>query len=697
LKTSRDCGHALVDLSHSALIKLRPLNAPLGWAALYLASGLLVALLQPADGPYLWYPPIAIGIVTMLRHGLRCWPLLLVADFFVSLRQYGTPEDALVLCVCTVIELVVAVYALRRFNPNFTISDHRDLARLSAICVATGFLGASLGSGTFHLIYGADGLSVEEWIGWWFGDATSGVSLLPLLLVLTAKGREPAVAPRWLRANWEGAGLLATAILIAYVSSGHAALLPLPLQDTLAPLLFAPVIWAALRFDMRMTALTLMTIAISAVLFRWWDGFVTDGGALSAHDVVRAQIFLAALSIIGMSLSLALHRERRARGDAEQRAAELRAASDRLCAALMRLSMAAKAGHIGIWDWDFVDDDTQWDEQIYAMYQIDPNTQDKTASWRERLHPDDAPRVEEEFQELVRGGKELRSSYRIVWPSGEVRYIISQGVVQPNASGRSSWLIGIDYDVTDLVRQRLKAEENELRAAAANRAKSEFLAIMSHELRTPLNAIIGFSDLMARGAFGALQNERYSEYIQDINRSGHLLLSLINDILDLTRIEAGKRELSLEAIEPVAVLGDVARLLAPLAQQKNIRLSVIETGPDQALIADPRALRQLLNNLVTNAIKFSDDGAVVTLATEPAAPGRVTLVVADNGRGIPRERIQDLCKPFVQIADPLRRDVGGIGLGLAISRSLTEAMRGTLDLESELGKGTTVRISLPAA
>ena len=214
---------------------------------------------------------------------------------------------------------------------------------------------------------------------------------------------------------------------------------------------------------------------------------------------------------------------------------------------------------------------------------------------------------------------------------------------------------------------------------------------------TPLNAIIGFSDLMAREAFGPLQNPRYANYVTDIRNSGHLLLSLIHDILDLTRIEAGKLDLNLEPIQPNEVLADIVRLLAPLAHAKTLHLSAMDSAACTPLLADRRALRQLLNNLVANGIKFTDAGGAVTLSAEAVDAERVALLVTDNGRGIPRERIPDLCKPFVQIANPLSRDVGGIGLGLAISRSLAQAMGGTLKIDSDIGKGTIVRVTLPAA
>lgn len=248
------------------------------------------------------------------------------------------------------------------------------------------------------------------------------------------------------------------------------------------------------------------------------------------------------------------------------------------------------------------------------------------------------------------------------------------------------------------MQQRLKAEANEARAIAANRAKSEFLAVVSHELRTPLNAIIGFSDLMVRETRGSIENEHYRRYIRDIKDSGTSLLPLINDILDLTRIEAGKFDLQLEAIAPDAIHQEVARSLAPLAEARQISVIVTPTDESLLILGDMRGTHQVMTNLTANGVKFTESGGAVRLAAEAGTDGKtVILSVSDNGRGIPKDRIPELCRPFVQISDAMRRDVGGMRLGLAISRSLAEAMGGWLEIESGLGTGTVVRVTLPAA
>jgi len=685
----------LADLADTAFAKVRQLNASLGWALLYLACGLIVVRLQPGGAPALWYPPIAIGIALLQRCGIRYWPVVLAADLVVSLFQYGQTVDAIVVPACTALEAVCAVAVLNARRRAFAIADYRDLGWLALSCAGASLMGAALGT---SLLFTAHGSQTFDWsmgLSWWIGDAASAISLLPLILILSEKAAAPAKA----RANtvWEQAAMPAAALAIAYATFGYLPFIPRPIQEAVEPLIFGPVLWAALRVGTRSTCTIILTTAISVVLFHQWAvRFGIEELDTRAH-VLEIQCFLVALTIVGLSLALALDGERRARIEAESREAQLRQATDDLRSTMTRLALAAKAANVGVWDWNLEDNSLVWDDQVYAMYHIDPATPDKYHAWLERVHPDDIKRLLTEIEGSVMRGEEVKSNFRVVLPGGEERYFNTHGIIQASDGGKATRIIGIDYDVTELVRQRLKAEASELQAAAANRAKSEFLAIMSHELRTPLNAIIGFSDLMVREAFGPLQNQRYADYVNDIRNSGQLLLSLINDILDLTRIEAGKLDLALERVEPGEILGDVVRSLAPLAHAKNLQLLAKEAAGCKPVLADRRALRQLLNNLVANGIKFTDAGGAVTLSSETAGSDRVALLVADNGRGIPRERIADLCKPFVQIADPLRRDVGGIGLGLAISRSLAEVMGGKLEIDSDLGQGTRVRVILPVA
>ncbi|MCO5076167.1 MULTISPECIES: PAS domain-containing sensor histidine kinase [unclassified Chelatococcus] len=261
--------------------------------------------------------------------------------------------------------------------------------------------------------------------------------------------------------------------------------------------------------------------------------------------------------------------------------------------------------------------------------------------------------------------------------------------------------------VSDLRRSRHKLEaqatqladlaerylEQKAAAESANRAKSEFLANMSHELRTPLNAIIGFSEVMESGIFGALGSQKYNEYCRDIRHSGQYLLSVITDILDMSRIEAGRVRLDKEALTVDDILADAAQAVSKDAETKDITLEV-EALPGVGLQADRRAMQQMLVNILRNAVKFTPDGGRVSVRARLAAES-LNIYIEDNGIGIPGEAVKKLGRPFEQVETEMSKTYKGSGLGLAIARSLAELHGGSLKIRSSVGAGTIVLVHLP--
>ena len=232
------------------------------------------------------------------------------------------------------------------------------------------------------------------------------------------------------------------------------------------------------------------------------------------------------------------------------------------------------------------------------------------------------------------------------------------------------------------------------RAEAANQAKSEFLANMSHELRTPLNAINGFSEIMAGEMFGALGDSRYKGYAADILRSGQHLLSLINDILDMAKIEAGKLTLHYEEVSLKEVVEDATRLMRGRVEEAGLKLLV--DAPDLPTIeADHRGLKQVVLNLLSNAVKFTPEGGDIVVALSREDDDRLRVAVTDTGIGIAAEDLGRLARPFEQVEGQHSKTTQGTGLGLALTKSLIELHGGTLTLESEPGRGTTVSFDLP--
>jgi len=246
-------------------------------------------------------------------------------------------------------------------------------------------------------------------------------------------------------------------------------------------------------------------------------------------------------------------------------------------------------------------------------------------------------------------------------------------------------------EVADLAE---KYAEEKTRAEEANQAKSKFLANMSHELRTPLNAIIGFSEIMESSMFGPLGSDKYREYCSDIHQSGQYLLDVINDILDMSKIEAGRIRLDAESVDLEPFLNDAMRVVSGRANDKRLKLTA-RIRRDISLTADHRLLKQIILNLLSNAVKFTPEGGRITIRARATAGGWVSVSIADTGIGIPEDALARLARPFEQVESQLTKSHQGSGLGLAIAKSLTELHQGTMRIRSTPGRGTMVLLRLP--
>ncbi|MGE3622295.1 MAG: PAS domain-containing sensor histidine kinase [Bdellovibrionales bacterium] len=299
------------------------------------------------------------------------------------------------------------------------------------------------------------------------------------------------------------------------------------------------------------------------------------------------------------------------------------------------------------------------------------------------------------FAKLLTGNGE-KIEVQLKTRTGRAIWVASNGHAVRDNNQDVSYFECTMYDITERREVENALIHAKEQADFANRSKSEFLANMSHELRTPLNAIIGFSEIIREQMFGPVGQPQYVEYARDIYDSGELLLSLINDILDMSKIEAGKRALLESVIDIERVVQSVVRLVASRAKMGKLRLTVTVPKDLPNLRGEEKALKQVLTNLLTNAIKFTPEGGAVSLEARMDEEGRMCIAIKDSGIGIAPEDMPVALAPFGQIESALSRKTQGTGLGLPLTKALVELHGGTLDLQSKIGAGTSVTVVLPA-
>jgi PAS domain S-box-containing protein len=371
----------------------------------------------------------------------------------------------------------------------------------------------------------------------------------------------------------------------------------------------------------------------------------------------------------------------------------------RLQEASDRFAIAADSGGIGIWDFDAGGKTLIWDDRMYRIYGLPAGSgQEPYATWVDRLHVDDRDRLLTEIGSALSGEKEYDTDFRIVRPDGEMRYLKATARTFRPTDGSAARMIGVNIDVTDHKRAELALLDmssiTTQRAEEANRAKSQFLANMSHEIRTPMNAVIGLSYLLAETPLDAAQ----LELLGKIQVSSKSLLAILNDVLDLTKIEAGELMVESTVFSPYSLLRGICDVIAIQAHAKGIDFDV-EVGDDLpiAVQGDATRLGQILTNLLVNAVKFTDRGGVtlrVTQFDETPAGTTLRFVVRDTGIGISPAAQAHLFAPFSQADASITRRYGGTGLGLSIVKSLAELMGGSISLQSTPGIGSEFSVDL---
>ncbi|MDP2007437.1 MAG: ATP-binding protein [Rubrivivax sp.] len=398
-------------------------------------------------------------------------------------------------------------------------------------------------------------------------------------------------------------------------------------------------------------------------------------------------VLLAALSCGGLALMQGADR-RAAQADAAARLA--------LQAQERRWMLALASSGLGVWDSDLRSGHEYHSPQWWAMLGVgDDGIEDHLEGWRRRLHPDDEAEATRRFVEHVAGQTPAyEAEYRLRAADGSYRWMLSRGrAVERAADGRALRIVGTLLDITDRREaETLRAERD--RADAASRAKTEFVSRMSHELRTPLNAVLGFAQLLSAGD-GRLSPATQRDYVRRIEEGGWHLLELVNDVLDLARVESGQLAMALQPVPLAAVLQRAADSMAALAQRRGLPLHLAPVPAHAAVQADPQRLRDVLVNLLGNAIKYNRPGGDVRVELG-AGPGVWRIAVVDSGIGMSTEQQGQLFEPFNRLGHA-NSAIEGSGLGLVLTRWYVEMMGGRLEVRSEPGVGSRFTVELPAA
>lgn len=372
-----------------------------------------------------------------------------------------------------------------------------------------------------------------------------------------------------------------------------------------------------------------------------------------------------------------------------------------------RLHLALEAAKMGAWEYEFSTQKLFWSEEIFKLFDV-PVFEPTMAQFTKLVHPDDIDHVMQAMENSVACGKNFSADYRVVLPNGEIHWLADRGQLQFDTMGNPARMVGTVQVITAQKQAAFELEEHrnhleelvqartaELAAAketaeAASRAKGQFLANMSHEIRTPLNAVLGLAQVGLRETV----NSKTTKTFNHILNSGKLLLSIINDILDFSKIDANRLKVEHIRFSPGDIIDQVVNINAERAYAKNLDFIIEESpGLPHWCMGDPLRLSQILVNLLSNAIKFTYQGQIKLIVDETNQ--HLRFLVTDSGIGLSAEEIEKLFQPFSQADNSTTRRFGGTGLGLVISKRLTELIEGTLSIRSQPGVGSEFELLLP--
>ncbi len=352
-----------------------------------------------------------------------------------------------------------------------------------------------------------------------------------------------------------------------------------------------------------------------------------------------------------------------------------------------QLRMALSAGGMAAWEW--TPEGSVWEIELLDLLGQSRDEEASSEQFFKSVHPEDLPGLREAWRRATKGEDEYHHEFRVIHADGRLQWLAGIGTATHDDDGNVNRMYGLNWDITARKERERQLQEARAAAEAANDSKSAFLANMSHEIRTPMTAILGYTELMSN----LVENAEAKSHLQTIRHNGDFLLGIINDILDLSKIEANKFDVDFQRFNPANVVEDVRSIMNVRATESELSLDVQYRSEIPVEIeSDPKRLKQILINLVGNAIKFTKKGGVnVGVSYED---GKLVFQITDSGIGIPAKQQDRLFQPFSQGDHSVNREFGGTGLGLAISNRLATMLGGSIRVESEEGRGSTFTVSV---
>lgn len=682
--------------------QLRYAEELLAFAIVYVVAARAGLKLDAVAGfAALVWAPTGIALAVLLIRGYHLWPGVLVGAIVANLWTGAPAAAAVGMGIGNTLEALIGVYALSRI-PGF----HRSLDRLADVfgfilfaAVISTAVSATIGVSSLY--FGGivpSAKFAETWRAWWLGDLIGDLLVAPVILVWTIKPRidEPG---RLLEAGTLFVSLVAVSLFVFGDGSRTNSLFG-------AYLFFPFLIWASVRFGQRGSVTTAFIISVIAV----WGTVAGSGPFVQSHlnqSLFALQTFMAITTATFLVLGASISERRSATEhlefailEQERLLAERDDAHRRLVAVLEATPLAIEILEAPGGKLLFVNDEAG---RLMGKRPTTSKVQDPFAEGAIGFHPDGSRLEPDEWPSAraLRKGEVVRDEIvRIKRSDGHNIEVMINAAPVRDGDGRIVASVVISADVTEQRKAEAELRRAHEAAAQANRAKSEFLAVMSHELRTPLNAIGGHVQLIEMEVHGPISDAQREALVR-VQRSQRHLLSLINDLLNLVRIETGHVEYELDDVSLESLVAEVKAMIEPLLSAKRLTCLTGESpyAPEVEIVvrADREKLQQILLNLLTNAIKFTPEGGRISveMGSCPDAPSMTSTTVSDSGVGIPESKLESIFEPFVQLATRPVTANGGLGLGLSISRDLARGMGGDLKATSKVGEGSKFILLMP--